>query len=1720
MKSKTNRIIKAFSAILVISMLLAIPFISPSAEVEAAESITLTFDGSTYTNPVAVGADPFVLTHDGKYYMYSTNAANSGYVVYYSDDLVNWFSGGYCLRTKDVAIKPDDTGFWAPEVLEYNGTFYMIYTCDEQLGIATSDSPLGPFTDTVGAIFPNQKTIDGHFFVDDDNKIYLYYVITKQWTDVNRYGNRIYGVEFDMEKLETIGTPVELIAPKISWELQSGYIAEGPEMLKHNGKYYLSYSANGYAERSYSIGYATATSPLGAYTKASAPILETETSKGVYAPGHHSFAYSPDGTELFIIYHKHSASVYKERHVSIDRAKFNSDGTLSVVGPTVTPQAMPSGAKTDDYEVELKGEFAALATLPTVYVHQHGGSDSNSGSSSAPLATLTAAYKKLSKGGTIVLLSQYDATNETDTSYFSTPKTDGPIMLRGINPGIRLSHGYVSLNSAHYLDNLQLRILTNTSLIEAQFNSLIIGERISSTESPSDTGKKYSFLIGGHMQYNVSADSPYKYFVPAIKTYDTVSCNKEYTLEVYGGSWRSIRAGNWRWQAIAEVGVFNEDVTLKIGGNTKVSQSVTAAYENYGLSVTGSSSLAKGATARLIITGGTIEIATYVAGRIGTVDKSVSSKPFIEGNLEAYVSNATFNRQKYTNNSAITNAPARILPLSDKEVAANNITAKGDYLLELSGNVVFTEATTVNAKKVDGKSSLYRTKAHDGNSFTDFDSTYYVNFLDVANGNDANDGTCPEKALATLGKCFTDLAKHDSHTVICDMTMTNSAGYSSSYRRVFRSSFAGVDHPGINLTKNNKIALTLKCSATFDKLHINSEVKDACIALGMANATFTESVNCTVSNGGDYPLLVGGRPVFNTHESTINDKYNIGSKDEHHVQSITVNGGTWSALIGGNYRIGTESSVGTLWEDLTVNIGGKARFNRTVKTDDIGSITFSAAGMNIQKGSVTLNITGGTFETPVYAITRMGELASNRRHLIPAGLWGEGMDLAYELDVKINVSGGDFTKAGKIGFTSFPGETPIHGNATLNITGGTFAADTVFCGAGVAKGTSAVTGLTTAQAAKASGFDTVNGKATGDDELRILCVGDSITFGTGSKGVTVGGYTYPKENYNYPTMLEKLLAENGVRAEVVNCGFGGSIASLEDTDLTYRFSGAYNRSLASEPDVIVIALGTNNHSRASFDYGRRDFEDGMMQLIEDYHSVFPSAKIYVTTAIPRFDTDEKATAVVANIIPIQKKMAEKYDYCELIDLYTALFDRADLDHFSTDKLHPKNKGYEAMAEEVYNGITGKALTGSKLISEKLSTVYVSANGSGDGSSAAKATNNVSLAMARLPDNGGTMVVVDSIDFTDYFFTDPRLKSLDIKGATAASKVSLKGSALIQTIPTLNIDDITLVNDRSMPYLIAANYNTLNVGSGVTCVKGTYQSTSSGVTTTHNAPYDPFICAGFYVTAKDSVEGASSSKDCRITVAGGSWNIVRGGNFRSASSTSKSAPLGVYSGDLTIKVCGNATLTSKNYQDYATYVTTATGMNYHKGSAKLILDGVTVNGGVYAICRPAPCEEGTTPGYGIEDPYSGSVTIIVNGSTINSPADSVGIMATQDIDPADFTGEYTLVLVNSTVNNSVAVGNHPNNNSTVKLCGSVTCTPTAFTNTVNVPVGDINLDGRINSLDAATMSRYIAGWSEYADAAITGVADLNSDGKVNSLDAAILSRHIAGWSEYATLPITD
>lgn len=310
--------------------------------------------GQTYANPIAMGADPYILQHEGKYYLYSTNAVNDGYKVSVSTDLNSWTDMGLCLKTADVYGSPTSSaGFWAPEVYYHNGLFYLIYTVDEHLGIATSSSPLGPFKSPKQSYINNNKReIDGHLFFDDDGKVYIFFVRCASDVGEGR-GNEIFGAEFDMETFTYKNERCLIYPEKNTWEWigTHGYVAEGPAVLKHDGRYYMTYSANGYTSQDYAIGLAISETPLGSYQKYEGnPILEKNSYLDVYGPGHHSFVYSPDGTELFMVYHKHkSSTTVSPRVVCIDRCYYEYDEKLGydvllVHGPTSTNQPLPSGS--------------------------------------------------------------------------------------------------------------------------------------------------------------------------------------------------------------------------------------------------------------------------------------------------------------------------------------------------------------------------------------------------------------------------------------------------------------------------------------------------------------------------------------------------------------------------------------------------------------------------------------------------------------------------------------------------------------------------------------------------------------------------------------------------------------------------------------------------------------------------------------------------------------------------------------------------------------------------------------------------------------------------------------------------------------------------------------------------------------------------------------------------------------------------------------------------------------------------------------------------------------------------------------------------------------------------------------------------------------------------------------------------------------------------------
>ena len=321
--------------------------------------------------------DPYILYTGGKYYMYATSEMK----CWRSTDLKTWTSVGQVYDY--TACRFGDQKFWAPECHEYQGKFYLVFSAANKstgrhsIGIAVADKPEGPFTDLLpeGAplFSPGYSVIDASLFFDDDGKCYLFYSKDCSTNVIGKnHVSQSCGIELSPDLKSTVGEPVILTTPTEAWEKKSGsYIwNEGPCVLKHNGTYYLMFSANYYATTSYCVGYATAKSPLGPYTKPkNNPILQGSgpTTSG---SGHNHYFLSPDGTEVYTVYHTQvdPANPSGNRTPNIDKLVFGEDGLLYANGPSAWNQPVPSGVSgfyklTEGLSVSATGASAGSAAL-------------------------------------------------------------------------------------------------------------------------------------------------------------------------------------------------------------------------------------------------------------------------------------------------------------------------------------------------------------------------------------------------------------------------------------------------------------------------------------------------------------------------------------------------------------------------------------------------------------------------------------------------------------------------------------------------------------------------------------------------------------------------------------------------------------------------------------------------------------------------------------------------------------------------------------------------------------------------------------------------------------------------------------------------------------------------------------------------------------------------------------------------------------------------------------------------------------------------------------------------------------------------------------------------------------------------------------------------------------------------------------------------------------
>lgn len=338
---------------------------------------------SIVTNPIPIKfGDPFLLqANDGRYYMYGTSMAD-GFEAFVSDDLVNWDSCGRIYQGADSSQWCVDC-FWAPEVYERDGKYYLFFSANYRenptnelenfkIGVAVSDSPVGPFKDLMNRpIFnPEYPIIDANVYFDDENnRCYLYYSrccykhsveseIADSLREAGIYNeieeSWVYGVELKTDFSGIIGEPQLLLAPptklndlQAEWESRSATQGEanrrwteGSYIIKEKDTYYMMYSANCYQGKNYAVGYATSKNPLGPFKKAqNNPVLQENVSKGgvVMGTGHNMIITLKDGTR-YCVYHGRMSDNPNERVVLMDKMNIDEEGILTVEGPTTETQ--------------------------------------------------------------------------------------------------------------------------------------------------------------------------------------------------------------------------------------------------------------------------------------------------------------------------------------------------------------------------------------------------------------------------------------------------------------------------------------------------------------------------------------------------------------------------------------------------------------------------------------------------------------------------------------------------------------------------------------------------------------------------------------------------------------------------------------------------------------------------------------------------------------------------------------------------------------------------------------------------------------------------------------------------------------------------------------------------------------------------------------------------------------------------------------------------------------------------------------------------------------------------------------------------------------------------------------------------------------------------------------------------------------------------------------
>lgn len=191
-------------------------------------------------------------------------------------------------------------------------------------------------------------------------------------------------------------------------------------------------------------------------------------------------------------------------------------------------------------------------------------------------------------------------------------------------------------------------------------------------------------------------------------------------------------------------------------------------------------------------------------------------------------------------------------------------------------------------------------------------------------------------------------------------------------------------------------------------------------------------------------------------------------------------------------------------------------------------------------------------------------------------------------------------------------------------------------------------------------------------QIRVACVGDSITYGYG---------IHSWHRNNYPSQLSRLLGQGYC---VNNYGYSGRTAS-PDGDFPYTREKLYRQSMEFQPDIILLMLGTNDAKPQNWlDAGA--YTGHIRNYVEAYRMLPSNPVVWLLTPPPAWENPFSiAPATVLDAQQAVREYAEAEDV-PLFDTSPVFEGRPDL---FQDGIHPNKAGAFALAQTIYETMKGR-----------------------------------------------------------------------------------------------------------------------------------------------------------------------------------------------------------------------------------------------------------------------------------------------------------------------------------------------------------------------------------------------------------------------------------------------